>query len=149
MVVRRGRNNGEDTRTGVHGEDVGEGIGSVWVIKCNYFFFLMIRRPPRSTLFPYTTLFRSGGVWNILTPMREIWPSSLPRLGKKVVRAGCQLKEIGRAHVWTPVTQWSRMPSSAWKKKKKQCLVTFHNCHPTSFLPPPPIPIIAISYLLP
>src|SRR5437870_11851551 len=25
-----------------------------------HFFFLMIRRPPRSTLFPYTTLFRSG-----------------------------------------------------------------------------------------
>src|SRR2546422_9849052 len=25
----------------------------------HYFFFLMIRRPPRSTLFPYTTLFRS------------------------------------------------------------------------------------------
>src|SRR6266496_6797996 len=26
-----------------------------------YIFFLMIRRPPRSTLFPYTTLFRSHG----------------------------------------------------------------------------------------
>src|SRR3712207_7882579 len=26
---------------------------------CIIFFFLMIRRPPRSTLFPYTTLFRS------------------------------------------------------------------------------------------
>src|ERR1039457_7377697 len=26
-------------------------------------FFLMIRRPPRSTLFPYTTLFRSGVIW--------------------------------------------------------------------------------------
>src|SRR5438132_8724076 len=26
---------------------------------CISFFFLMIRRPPRSTLFPYTTLFRS------------------------------------------------------------------------------------------
>src|SRR5947209_17003827 len=26
---------------------------------CFSFFFLMIRRPPRSTLFPYTTLFRS------------------------------------------------------------------------------------------
>src|ERR1017187_10712628 len=26
-----------------------------------FFFFLMIRRPPRSTLFPYTTLFRSHG----------------------------------------------------------------------------------------
>src|SRR3712207_9428663 len=31
--------------------------------KLFYFFFLMIRRPPRSTLFPYTTLFRS--------PLRE------------------------------------------------------------------------------
>src|SRR5256885_11829622 len=28
----------------------------------SFFFFLMIRRPPRSTLFPYTTLFRSGAV---------------------------------------------------------------------------------------
>src|SRR3712207_9178049 len=27
-----------------------------------FFFFLMIRRPPRSTLFPYTTLFRSRSV---------------------------------------------------------------------------------------
>src|SRR6185295_19912445 len=27
----------------------------------SFFFFLMIRRPPRSTLFPYTTLFRSPG----------------------------------------------------------------------------------------
>src|SRR3989304_8866699 len=26
---------------------------------CTFVFFLMIRRPPRSTLFPYTTLFRS------------------------------------------------------------------------------------------
>src|SRR3712207_7853557 len=41
-----------------------------------YFFFLMIRRPPRSTLFPYTTLFRSIGIFNaganigaILTPL--------------------------------------------------------------------------------
>src|SRR5260370_7605197 len=28
-------------------------------VLCSLFFFLMIRRPPRSTLFPYTTLFRS------------------------------------------------------------------------------------------
>src|SRR3712207_8689870 len=35
------------------------------------FFFLMIRRPPRSTLFPYTTLFRSR--------MRHTrWPTILP-----------------------------------------------------------------------
>src|SRR5258707_4383719 len=29
-------------------------------IRSTFFFFLMIRRPPRSTLFPYTTLFRSA-----------------------------------------------------------------------------------------
>src|SRR2546428_2914336 len=28
-------------------------------MRSSFFFFLMIRRPPRSTLFPYTTLFRS------------------------------------------------------------------------------------------
>src|SRR2546427_1757592 len=31
------------------------------------FFFLMIRRPPRSTLFPYTTLFRSAAAMNGLS----------------------------------------------------------------------------------
>src|SRR3712207_9519077 len=33
--------------------------GGAWCIVF-FVFFLMIRRPPRSTLFPYTTLFRSG-----------------------------------------------------------------------------------------
>src|SRR5574340_1292971 len=33
-----------------------------------FFFFLMIRRPPRSTLFPYTTLFRST------IPTCRSWP---------------------------------------------------------------------------
>src|SRR3712207_7719378 len=32
------------------------------MVVCSFFFFLMIRRPPRSTLFPYTTLFRSAGL---------------------------------------------------------------------------------------
>src|SRR5256886_17459501 len=37
------------------------------IIECYCFFFLMIRRPPRSTLFPYTTLFRSthGGTSSV------------------------------------------------------------------------------------
>src|SRR2546428_10094408 len=45
---------------------MGIGFGAVYcwsgesaVTVCIPFFFLMIRRPPRSTLFPYTTLFRS------------------------------------------------------------------------------------------
>src|SRR3712207_7596737 len=35
------------------------------------FFFLMIRRPPRSTLFPYTTLFRSGQLLALLLDAEE------------------------------------------------------------------------------
>src|SRR2546428_9372213 len=33
---------------------------TTWYLLLFSFFFLMIRRPPRSTLFPYTTLFRSA-----------------------------------------------------------------------------------------
>src|SRR6266849_114786 len=57
-----------------------------------FFFFLMIRRPPRSTLFPYTTLFRSRAVaaghptacrpfGGVLPPPRETdrRPVSYPR----------------------------------------------------------------------
>src|SRR5205085_11232356 len=32
---------------------------SLHTLTFSFFFFLLIRRPPRSTLFPYTTLFRS------------------------------------------------------------------------------------------
>src|SRR5947207_9120732 len=35
------------------------------------FFFLMIRRPPRSTLFPYTTLFRSTPVLTLAMQSRK------------------------------------------------------------------------------
>src|SRR5438270_13943280 len=38
------------------------------------FFFLMTRRPPRSTLFPYTTLFRSWGETDGLRLLDEINP---------------------------------------------------------------------------
>src|SRR5256885_17194903 len=36
------------------------------------FFFLMIRRPPRSTLFPYTTLFRSAAR-DFRAALRGVW----------------------------------------------------------------------------
>src|SRR2546426_9361465 len=45
-----------------------------------FFFFLMIRRPPRSTLFPYTTLFRSN-VYRVLG-WRYAIPVGLVDLGK-------------------------------------------------------------------
>src|SRR3712207_7754628 len=43
----------------------------MWCVFAIIFFFLMIRRPPRSTLFPYTTLFRSRG----LGPEKEVSPN--------------------------------------------------------------------------
>src|SRR3712207_7369801 len=51
-------------------------------LQCPFFFFLMIRRPPRSTLFPYTTLFRS--------PAQDGRPQ---RLG-----AALEHRRIGHAH---------------------------------------------------
>src|SRR5258707_5977019 len=42
------------------------------------FFFLMIRRPPRSTLFPYTTLFRSPQ-----GPARVFRPSPAPDIARR------------------------------------------------------------------
>src|SRR5258707_8881006 len=45
-----------------------------------FFFFLMIRRPPRSTLFPYTTLFRSSrsalSILATAASIRSLPPSS-------------------------------------------------------------------------
>src|SRR2546430_14122130 len=64
------------------------------------FFFLMIRRPPRSTLFPYTTLFRSrerrAGVCSTTPrpPDRDQqargrqWPASTPT-ARREARAAC------------------------------------------------------------
>src|SRR5215211_9082159 len=47
----------------------------------SFFFFLMIRRPPRSTLFPYTTLFRSPpcSPSSTTTPSPSGWPLSRSR----------------------------------------------------------------------
>src|SRR5260370_42138296 len=42
-------------------------LDSCWFLS---FFFLMIRRPPRSTLFPYTTLFRSPGRYPLTSNMQ-------------------------------------------------------------------------------
>src|SRR3712207_8902377 len=49
----------------------------------SFFFFLMIRRPPRSTLFPYTTLFRSAvmGGEQAASTLLDITVGALKRQG--------------------------------------------------------------------
>src|SRR3989442_14003125 len=49
-----------------------------------YFFFLMIRRPPRSTLFPYTTLFRSMSDMQPKQVVRNIESALMAQLGLKI-----------------------------------------------------------------
>src|SRR5215204_7183097 len=45
----------------------------------SFFFFLMIRRPPRSTLFPYTTLFRSHHLADYTMPDGNTLPREMMR----------------------------------------------------------------------
>src|SRR5262249_62156395 len=78
-----------------------------------FLFFLMIRRPPRSTLFPYTTLFRSLSsimVICMLTAIRLLltFVMSLYLL----LRRSSLMAEIGRA-VQQECRDRYRMPSSA------------------------------------
>src|SRR3712207_9280601 len=60
------------------------------------FFFLMIRRPPRSTLFPYTTLFRS--VRGLGWPGRLEARVGLGR-GQELLQDGGEAAEVGLAPV--------------------------------------------------
>src|SRR2546427_3441693 len=69
---------------------------------CSFFFFLMIRRPPRSTLFPYTTLFRSraaGGRRVGHCPSLNERPTSSPvgRTDRKSTRLNSSHSQISYA----------------------------------------------------
>src|SRR5256885_16751812 len=73
-----------------------------------FFFFLMIRRPPRSTLFPYTTLFRSG----LLLPADAVGDADLARLNKAAVGEGITLVEIARTAASLEDRKSTRLNSS-------------------------------------
>src|SRR2546425_9601842 len=98
---------------------------------CFCFFFLMIRRPPRSTLFPYTTLFRSRQV-SPARPRRSAVPHRSARRAPPAtgsvpatVQIPLQAGQIGRAT--------SELQSLAYlvcrllleKKKKKKNQLAF------------------------
>src|SRR2546422_6304270 len=67
----------------------------------HFFFFLMIRRPPRSTLFPYTTLFRSVSISD--------WEN----------RIGPISKFRGPAVKWTISPIWRQTKLSKFEKDRK------------------------------
>src|SRR5438132_12688996 len=54
------------------------------------FFFLMIRRPPRLTLFPYTTLFRSSNVPNPDEAVPSFVSGAMAKAGKGLLEGTLQ-----------------------------------------------------------
>src|SRR5438876_5796369 len=66
----------------------------------------MIRRPPRSTLFPYTTLFRSEPETTTSTPQASVSSGTAPRLETAST---------------TLIAPWSlTAPASAWRSQTKR-----------------------------
>ena len=76
-------------RSEEHTSELQSRFGISYAVFCLKKIFLMIRRPPRSTLFPYTTLFRS---------IRTILESSRKSIGLSTTPS-IFISQIGRAHV--------------------------------------------------
>src|SRR3712207_8635566 len=70
----------------------------------SFFFFLMIRRPPRSTLFPYTTLFRS--LQGIPDPPTLTAVRTLMRI--LVAKGHLRHRKAGKAFVYAPTRPRTR-----------------------------------------
>src|ERR1039458_4168851 len=93
------------------------------------FFFLMIRRPPRSTLFPYTTLFRSQGSRprSLRVPSRPLLFQIHLRLPGRARRADDlhparrRRRAVGRAHT-------QRRNRGASSQRFRICRVLFSPC---------------------
>src|SRR5256885_10539461 len=91
----------------------------------------MIRRPPRSTLFPYTTLFRSGVVDGVEVRLED--PEGAPRYMIAVirgVRGAPSRSEEHTSELQSPCNLVCRLLLE--KKKKMSFLARFkHNTHST------------------
>src|SRR5258708_19697856 len=98
------------------------------------FFFLMIRRPPRSTLFPYTTLFRSKrGVRFVDSDLDLAWtpPSSLADpLADQRATTAASTRGRGRDRKSTRLNSSHQIisyPVFCFKKKKN---IPYNTTHP-------------------
>src|SRR5438876_8300136 len=99
------------------------------------FFFLMIRRPPRSTLFPYTTLFRSGG--NITNRVKFCDPNTNWSSG--------QFGQVSRSEEHTSELQSPVHLVCRLLLEKKKCIQltrVVHHPHKPSYAPTTSCPLV-------
>src|SRR5205085_9852817 len=81
-----------------------------------FFFFLMIRRPPRSTLFPYTTLFRS----EYLASTGTFQHSGTPDVGENLWMIGSSNPLRSEEHTSELQSQSNLVCRLLLEKKKKK-----------------------------
>src|SRR5215467_15732398 len=79
------------------------------------FFFLMIRRPPRSTLFPYTTLFRPGRL-----PRRRAGPGPRHLPGLRRLRPDRKSTRLNSSHLVSSYAVFCLKKKKDKKKLKKK-----------------------------
>src|SRR5947209_14740937 len=92
------------------------------IFTCVIFFFFMIRRPPRSTLFPYTTLFRSHRVDRRLV-LGEVTRQRIGEADEDGAHEGGQRSEEHTSELQSRQYLVCRLLLEK-KKKKKQITVT-------------------------
>src|SRR5438309_5188285 len=85
------------------------------------FFFLMLRRPPRSTLFPYTTLFRSA---SSRSPMRRI-PARDDEIERQSPTCRSAARPRSEEHTSELQSQFHLVCRLLLEKKKKKSTLTF------------------------
>src|SRR3712207_7002322 len=85
-----------------------------------YFFFLMIRRPPRSTLFPYTTLFRSARRRHGGGARRG---GADPGRDRRADRARGGARSMIDFHYWPTPNGWKRSEEHTSELQSRQYLV--------------------------
>src|SRR5436189_6446453 len=90
---------------------------SLFLLFFCFFFFLMIRRPPRSTLFPYTTLFRSVAVpiTAVASAAEPDWTACLEGTSDRQERS-----EEHTSELQSPMYLVCRLLLEKKKKKKKK-----------------------------
>src|SRR2546426_6590711 len=95
----------------------------------------MIRRPPRSTLFPYTTLFRSDFVYEKLTGEKGVFSTRIAYVVKRGNRFELQIADADGAGEEAALVSFEPIISPAWSPDgRKLAYVSFENKKPVVYV---------------